>query len=60
MSDWKLIATGRGLVIPDDEMEKIAVVLEAMEAGLRALVPTIPLLVEPVVTFRCAPEEEEA
>ncbi len=59
MSDWKLIAAGRGLLIPSEELEKIAAVLDAMEAGIRGLIPTIPLWVEPVVTFRCAPEEED-
>lgn len=58
MPDWKLIAAGRGLAIPDEQMEKIASVLDAVEAGLRPLIPAIPLLVEPIVTFRAAPEEE--
>lgn len=60
MPDWKLVAAGRGFDIPDQDMERIAPVLDAMEAGLRRLIPTLPLLLEPIVTFRCQPEEEQS
>ena len=52
--DWKQVAAGYGLDIPDSQLDRIAPVLDALEAGFRPLVAGIPLDVEPAVVFRPA------
>ncbi|HWQ54391.1 MAG TPA: hypothetical protein VN442_11950 [Bryobacteraceae bacterium] len=60
MKDWKQIAAGHGLDIPEAQIERSAPVLDGLEAAFRPLVRTIPEWVEPAVTFRAEPEEEQA
>lgn len=49
MKDWKKIAEGSGLDLP--EPERIIGPLEGLEAAFRPLVKTIPYDVEPAVIF---------
>jgi len=57
MKDWKLLAAGCGLDLPEEELARINAVMEALEAAFRPLACTIPMEVEPAVTFACPPEE---
>lgn len=58
MPDWKKLAAARGLTISDDDLERIAPVLEPLHVLLCRLAAELPLLVEPLVSFRCEPEGE--
>jgi len=58
MTDWKLVAAGRGLDIPDEELARMSAVLMPLEESFRPLVRTIRLETEPAVTFTCAPLEK--
>ena len=51
MKDWKKIAAGNNLKIPDSELERIKAPLDALEEAFRPLVRTIPVDVEPAVMF---------
>jgi hypothetical protein len=57
MKNWKQIAAGHGLDIPEADLERAAPVLDALEASFRPLAAAIPESVEPAVTFRAAEEE---
>ena len=57
MKDWKLVAAGQGLRIPEEELARMSAVLDGLEAAFRPLVKTIPPDTEPAVTFACPPEE---
>ncbi|MGC9970357.1 MAG: hypothetical protein ABSE56_07190 [Bryobacteraceae bacterium] len=56
MKNWKLIATASDFDIPEAELERIAPVLDALEAAFRPLVESIPPETEPVIFFR--PEDQ--
>jgi hypothetical protein len=58
MKNWKKIATGNGLDIPDADLERIAPALDALEAAFRPLAREIPASVEPAVIFRAAEDPE--
>lgn len=58
MPDWKLIAAGRKLDIPEEELATMAPVLDALHATLKSLRASNPLFAEPIVTFVCEPEEQ--
>jgi hypothetical protein len=51
MKNWKLIAAASNFDIPEAEVERIAPVLDALEAAFRPLVEEIPLETEPVTVF---------
>jgi hypothetical protein len=59
MKDWKQIAAGLGLDIPEADLARSVPALERLEATFRPLAGAIPESVEPAVTF-CAGAEEEA
>jgi hypothetical protein len=59
MRNWKKIAEVEGFRIPEPEMERIAPVLDGLEAAFRPLVKAIPHDVEPATIFRAAPEQTE-
>ena len=56
--NWKLIAAGLNLDIPESDLEKLQPVLDGLEAALRPLVETIPHQTEPAIQFQCDPEED--
>jgi len=58
MRDWKLIAAGQGLNIPEGDLQKITQVLDGLEAAFRPLGASIPPEIEPAVTFSCPPQEK--
>ena len=58
MKDFKLLAAGHGLDVPEDELARVSAVLDGLEAAFRPLVQTIPLETEPALTFTCAPPED--
>jgi hypothetical protein len=57
MKDWKSIAAGLDLDIPESDLEKIVPVLDTLEAAFRPLVREIPLETEPAVIFHLPPED---
>jgi len=57
LKNWKLIAKGLGLDIPQKDLKKIAPALDALEAAYRPLAADIPHPTEPAVIFHLPPEE---
>jgi hypothetical protein len=57
--DWKKIARANGLSIPDSALERIAQSLDALEAGFRPLVRTLPPGAEPALVFQVCPGDAE-
>ncbi len=57
MKDWKKIASGNGLEIPDADIERIAPALDSLESAFRPLTGRIPGEIEPAVIFQA---EEDA
>ena len=57
MKNWKLIASGMDLGIPEPDLDKIAPVIDAMEGAFRPLASVIPHETEPAVVFHPVPEE---
>jgi hypothetical protein len=55
--DWKKIARAKGLPIPDQDLEGIAPVLDALEDAFRPLVRALPPDASPAVIF-CVPQED--
>ncbi|MDQ6665866.1 MAG: hypothetical protein M3Z23_15915, partial [Acidobacteriota bacterium] len=49
MQDWKSIACAKRLGIPEEQLDLIVAVLEALDASFRPLVATIPGNVEPSI-----------
>ena len=49
---WKKLAEASRLGIPDDELERLAPVLEALEESLRRALDRDLSTVEPVAVFR--------
>jgi hypothetical protein len=58
MTDWRLTAKARCPDIPAAEVERIAPVLEALEAALAPLAARIPIGCEPATAFRVERAEE--
>ena len=58
MRNWKQIACGLSLAIPESDIEKIAPVMDGLEAAFRPLADEIPHDVEPAVVFQIAPPEQ--
>ncbi len=57
MKNWKLAASGMNLGIPEDDLDRIVPVMEALESAFRPLAAGIPHETEPAVIFRLPPEE---
>lgn len=55
--NWKLIAAGLSLDVPESDLEKLQLALDGLEAAFRPLVETIPHEIEPAIGFQCEPEE---
>lgn len=58
MRNWKQIASGFNLSIPESDIEKIAPVMDGLEAAFRPLARRVPHEVEPAVVFQIPPEEQ--
>ncbi|MFN7994271.1 MAG: hypothetical protein U0Q18_11740 [Bryobacteraceae bacterium] len=56
--DWKKVARGSGVTIPDADLERIAPVLDAMEASFRPLKQTLKPAEDLAVVFHPATPEE--
>ncbi len=54
--DWKRIAEGLQLGIPEADLDRITAVLDALEAAFRPLAASLPFEVEPAVIFSCETE----
>jgi hypothetical protein len=55
MTDWRLVAQARCPEIPAAEVERIAPVLEALEAAFAPLAARIPVECQPAAEFRVEP-----
>lgn len=51
MKNWEAIAAGNGLHLSPEQLAKISLPLDALEASFRPLVATIPHSVEPALTL---------
>ncbi len=54
MKDWRQIALGNKLDIPEADLGRIAPALDSMEEVFRSLVGGIPPDIEPAVIFHAA------
>jgi len=60
MHNWKLIAQARGLAVSPEEMERLAGVLDALEAAWAPLRELAPHETEPAVAYRVSRQEPRA
>lgn len=51
MTDFRAVARARGLGIPEEELDRVARPLEAIEAAFRPLVAELPSLLEPATAI---------
>jgi len=51
MKNWKTIASGNDLGLPDDYLAKLTPTLDALEAAFRPLIAGIPHEIEPATTL---------
>jgi hypothetical protein len=51
MKNWKAIASGNGLELPDDYLATLTPTLDALEAAFRPLAAGIPHEIEPATTL---------
>ena len=58
MRNWKQIAAAGRFGIPEDELDRIVPVLDALEAGFRPLVKRIPVETEPATVLPGGPGEQ--
>lgn len=56
-TDWKRVAAGYGLDIPEAQLERIAPVLDALVASFRPLAAAIPFETQPATSFHAVEEE---
>ncbi len=56
--NWKLIAVGLNLDVPDADLEKAQASLEKLEKDFRPLVGLLSPETEPAFRFECPSEEE--
>jgi len=55
--NWKLIAAGLKLEIPDSDIDKIQASLNSLDSAFQPLLENLPHDTEPAVMFQCQPEE---
>jgi hypothetical protein len=60
MHNWKLIAQARGIAVSPEEMERLAGVLDALEAAWAPLRELAPHETEPAVSYRVSRQEPRA
>jgi hypothetical protein len=54
--DWKAIADGLNVQIPDSDMEKIQASLNGLDSAFQPLLENLPHDTEPAVIFQCQPK----
>jgi hypothetical protein len=57
--DWKVIAAGLNLDIPESDLEKVQTSLDSLDKAFQPLVRILPHDTEPAVMFQCRPEEKQ-
>jgi hypothetical protein len=57
MKNWKLVALGLDTGLSNEEIARIAPVLDALEAAFRPMAAALAYQAEPAVIFEAAPEE---
>ena len=57
--NWKLIASGLNLEIPDSDLEKIRTSLDNLDKSFQPLLEKLPHETEPAVMFQCQPTETQ-
>jgi hypothetical protein len=55
--DWKLVAKGLNLQIPEPDLEKIQATLQGLEVQFASLIKALPHETEPATIFPCSEEE---
>ena len=58
IKDWKLIAAGLKLSVPESELEKAQAALSELELAFQPLLPLLSSVTEPAFHFECHPEED--
>ncbi len=59
MKNWKKIAEGSNVGIPEPDLDRITPALDALEDAFRPLTKEIPHDMEPAVAFYVFPEAAE-
>jgi hypothetical protein len=59
MKDWKKIADASGFEIPDDQLDRIAPILTALEEAFVPLRAGLPLATEPAPVFHPLEENRQ-
>ena len=59
MKDWKQIASGLRLTLPEEDLDRLVPSLEKVDADFRLLVSGIPLETEPAYVLFRKPERSE-
>lgn len=60
MPNWKLIAQARGIEVSAEEMDRLTVVLDALETAWAPLRELPPHETEPAVAYRLSRQEPQA
>jgi hypothetical protein len=60
MQNWKLIAAANRFDIPEEELNRIVPVLDALETAFRPLVKKIPVETEPAFVLPAGPGEQSS
>jgi hypothetical protein len=60
MPNWKLIAEARGIEVSAEEMDRLTVVLDALETAWAPLRELAPHETEPAVAYRLSRQEPQA
>jgi hypothetical protein len=58
MTDWKTIANASGIRISDEDLERVAPSLDALESAVRPLLAGLTTDVEPAISFVPLEESE--
>jgi hypothetical protein len=60
MPNWKQIAQARGIEVSAEEMDRLTVVLDALEAAWAPLRELAPHETEPAIAYRLSRQEPQA
>lgn len=55
--NWKYIAEGLNLNIPEGELEGVRSALDQLDAAFQPLLQSLSVVTEPAFEFECEPEE---
>ena len=58
MTNWKLLASARGLEIPETELNRLGDALGKLEAAFHLVIEGMPPETDSALVFHSAPEDE--